>query len=440
MKGHIQYQADRCRWSIRWWDKQAKKKRIINRYKGEFMPCTAFITTNGVPALDEKGRLIPDKERCQGYARAAKLLLQINTRQDQADHGECKFRIEEFTQAQNSAVPEIYQTWLDEDIVGNRKPATIKGYQSYLRTWIEPWFAKHSVLLHEIDLATLSSFLKYVKAGLKKKNPTGNIGKSALNIMSALHAAFDYAYRCGKLEKMPSFPKLESYNLQKRKIEWLDPAESRAIFENIPDCHKPIFEWLKLHFRRPGEACALYKTDYDIIRKAFTIQRAVSAREIVDSVKTNWKNPVVHYIPCKANFILTAERLINENPDSPYLFVNPRGRKDGKRYSLESLKNVWYQACDNAGVSRIWPYRGLKHTACTHFLEDGGTEIELQKLTGHKNMKSLEPYTEVTLERIRKVQEDADRRAEAAERKREALEKLAKGNGVVSIVNRSKKK
>lgn len=439
MKGFIQYQPDRCRWMVVWWDTNTSKKYFITRYMGELMPCTAFVATKGIPAMDEKGRLIPDKTKCQGYARAEKLLMLMRHRQNQADKGECKFNIEEFTNSSTFAVVDAYEVWLKEVILNNRKPATIKGYQSYLKIWIKPWFKLHPVPLHEVDLATLMSFLKHIKTELKQKNEAGNVGKSAVNIMSALHSAMEYAYRNGKLKKIPPFPKSEDYELQKPEIEWLSKEDLEKVFEKIPAEHRPIFDWIRFHFRRPGEACALHKTDYDVFRQAFSVKRAVSARKVVDSVKTNWKNPTIHYVPCKRNFVSTAEMLIKANSDSPYMFVNPRARKDQGRYTLESLRNVWYKACDDAGVERIWTYKGLKHTACTLFMEDGGTEIELQKLTGHKNMSSLTKYTDITLERIRKVQEDADRRAEEMDRKRkETKERLQDGDKVVFMDKKDK--
>ncbi|MBI9085462.1 MAG: tyrosine-type recombinase/integrase [Desulfobacterales bacterium] len=439
VKGSIQYQADRCRWMVRWWDEKASKICQITRYNGEFFPCTAFVVNDGVPALDPKGRLIPDKTKCQGYKRAEKLLIAIGQRKDQANRGECKFNIEEFTKSSFAAVPEAYDLWINEAIRPSRKPATIKGYLSYGRTWVRPYFTKHPVPLHEVDLETLMSFMKHIHSKLKKKNKTGNVGKTTMNIMSALHSAMDYAYRCGKIQKIPPFPKFEDYELKKSPIEWLDRNDLDNVFEKLPESARPIFDWLKYHFRRPGEACALYKTDYDVIRQSFTIQRAISARQIVDSVKTNWKNPTVHVIPCKSVFVPTAERLINENTDSPFMFVNPRARKDGGRYTLESLRVIWYHACDDAEVKRIWPYKGLKHTACTHFIENGGTEIELQKVTGHKNMKSVNQYADITLARVRKVQADAEAREEFAERKRKEMKKNEANPKVINLFGRDPK-
>ena len=77
---------------------------------------------------------------------------------------------------------------------------------------------------------------------------------------------------------------------------------------------------------------------------------------------------------------------------------------------MEALRNIWYKASDKAGVRRIWTYKGTKHTACTHFMEDGGTIEELQILTDHARKDSLKPYADITLSRKKQAREAAKRR------------------------------
>jgi len=201
-----------------------------------------------------------------------------------------------------------------------------------------------------------------------------------------------------------------------KRLDYFTDQEFQKVYGKIPDIHKPIFKWLHLHFRRTGEACALYKKDFDQINKIFYVHRALSNRVVVDSLKTNWKNPTMEMVDCDPEFEDTAKWLLTQNPDSPYMFVNPRARNKGKRYSLESLRNILYKACDEAEVRRVWTYRATKHTACMDFMENGGTEAELMILTGHKNIQSVKPYMEITMRRKRMAREAAKRRkTEAAE-------------------------
>lgn len=493
MKGSIHYQADRNRWVVAWYDIKAHKTRLITRYEGSYMPCTAFHMKNGMVVLNEKGRPIPDKDKCQGYELARKLRALIQGRWEQAQRGECKFRIEEFTRSGWTDTVEYYNKWIKDAIEPYRKPATVKGYKSYARNWIEPFFTKHPVQLHEIELDTLQSLLRFIVEGLKskpaetgtdliieahkkhpdlkppelakilqkeydyqssnswirrviareksgKKSPgkSNNIGKTAMNVMSSFHAMMDYAYRAKRIPAIPPFPKKDNYNLKAKDYQYLTPAEFNKVFGKIPKEHKPIFLFMRYHYRRPGEACALHKVDYDPVNDYFKIHRAISDRQLVDSVKTNWRKSKIHRVVCDPDFSPIARRLLSENLESPYLFVNPRARKEGKRYTLESIKSTWYKACDDAGITRIWPYRATKHTACMDYVESGGTVDGLMILTDHSSRESAEAYFEITLRRKRLAQEEAKKRSEAsaAAAAKEQEKPLQNLNNVVQFPNK----
>lgn len=450
MSGSIYYRKDRRRWIVSWvWEGKEYK---ISRYQGDLM----------------HGNGVRNKKKDSGFRSAEKLLAQM-----QGDVERKIFRIEKYTVAGWCDVIEFYYQWIKDEIKDCRKPATIKNYVSYGKNWIKPFFTENPMMLHEIKADTLQRMLKYILKGLKDKKSEGspitdlilnyfkkapdisgaeihkrlkkdhgikvsaswvrrtiakakapvkqtenkekNIGKTALNIMSAFHSMMDYAFRSERIFIMPPFPKKESYQLKPKNIDYLSPIEFNKVASNIPSEHYPIFQFLKLHYRRPGEACALHKSDYDQVNGVFKIHRAISARQLVDSVKTNWKNQKSHMILCDDDFMPTANRLMSENLDSPFLFVNPRARKKGKRYTLESLRNIWYAACDAANLRRIWPYKGTKHTACMEFLENGGTGDELMIETDHANRKSVDAYIEITMKRKKMARAAAKKRARKKE-------------------------
>lgn len=167
MKGSIFFQHDRLRWAVCWY--HTGRPYTITRYRGQLLPATHFKKQkNGEYFADKKGRIVPDKDRCVGYEMARKLLAMIQGRQEQHDRGECQFRIEEFTGKGWTDIIEFYREWLKVQIKGKRTPATVKGYESYLRCHFEPFFIKHPVRLHEIDLPILYKLmdsLKSIKTG-----------------------------------------------------------------------------------------------------------------------------------------------------------------------------------------------------------------------------------------------------------------------------------
>lgn len=362
MKGSIFYQKDRNRWAVSWWHEG--RSHVVTRYKGEFM-----------------------------YHRsiAEKCLALIQSRWEEYKQGRCQFRIEEFTGKGWTDVIEFYQEWLEEVIKPNKKPATYKGYRSYLKNWIQPFFEQNPVRLHEIQLNILIKFMNYI----------GLTGKGRLNVIMALRSCMDYAWRSRRIPEIPPFPKREDYGIIEPEFEWLWEDQQIEVINAIAPEHQAPFLWLKYHYRRPGEACAIFKTDYDVINNAFWIRRTISARQLVNRTKSG----KVHYVPCHIAFTSITRRLIHQDQHSPFLFVNPRSNRieAGNRYTLESLSNLWRAACREAGVS-IRLYHGTKHSSCTQFInEKGGSDSELQMLTDHARLDSVKKYRIVGLQRKREL-------------------------------------
>jgi hypothetical protein len=363
MSGSIVYQKDRCRWAVYWWCQLDHKRICVTRYT----PTWDFLTSEQL---------------------AQKQLSIIQRDWEMHLRGEYQFRPHKYTKRGSTDVVNFFEKWMDEKVKPRRTPATIKGYQSYFKNWIEPFFTKNRAALHEIQYDTIIKFMNFIKGSPKLK----------LNIVMCLHEMLDYSRLAGWISVMPPFPKREDYNLIEPTIEWISADVQQAILDVMPECHRPIFQFLMLHFRRVGEACALYKTDYDVIHQAFTINRAISARTLIQQTKTK----KIHVIPCSEEFIPTVVKLLNQNLESPFLFVNPLARKQGKRYSHESLNIIWEHACKNVGVS-VPLYHGVKHSSCTNYIEGGGTIDELQIMTDHARRESVLKYAEITLRRKKEM-------------------------------------
>jgi integrase len=169
------------------------------------------------------------------------------------------------------------------------------------------------------------------------------------------------------------------------------------VINAIPEEHRPIFLWLKYHLRRPGEACVLRWEDYDRINKVFTVRRAISARQEVDSTKTNAE----HVLPCHPAFEEVMDKL--DGKVGEVIFKNSLARTKSKRYTNESLNYHWKRACKKVGES-IDLYSGLKHSSCSQYLNEHGLTVsELQVLTDHKRLESVERYGKVGVERKRQL-------------------------------------
>jgi len=213
----------------------------------------------------------------------------------------------------------------------------------------------------------------------------------------------DYAWRSRRIPEMPPFPKKKDYNLVNRPIKWLPEDRQMAIINAIPEVHRPIFLFLKLHLRRPGEACALKWRDYDGINNIFTIRSSISAGRLVESTKTGAE----HIIPCHSHFLQTIKLLRSGNSDGLYAFVfrNSRAKNCGKRYSNNALNRIWRNACKRTGET-IDLYSGLKHSSCSQYINEKGLSLsELQMITDHKKLDSVRRYADVKVQRKRALME-----------------------------------
>ena len=361
MKGSVRYIEKRGYWAVTWYDTLTRKHHTIYRYRGERMWDRRY---------------------------AEKLLAAIQSRWEQHQLGECTFRIEEFTASGWTDVIEYYEWWMVNVIEPKRKPATVKGYWSYLRNWIRPFFERHPVRLHEIQLDTLTSLLNSIEL----------TGKGKYNVMNAMHSMMDYAWRSRRIKELPPFPKKEDYNLIEPVIRYLPEDRQMAVIDAIDEADRPIFLFLKYHLRRPSEACALKWADYDQINKVFIIRRSVSARRVVDSTKTR----AVHFIPCHPDFESVIGAL-GPGGITDYIFQNSRGRMAGRRYTIESLNVLWKKACAAVGED-IDMYSGLKHSSCSQYLNEKGFSLEeVKELTDHARIESVKRYAKVSMTRKREL-------------------------------------
>lgn len=221
--------------------------------------------------------------------------------------------------------------------------------------------------------------------------------------MYCLHRCLAHAWRSGRIFVIPPFPEKGDYNIVDPAIIWIPEDRQNKIIEAIPKIHQPPFWWLKYHLRRPSEAMALYKDDYDPDVDAFTIRRTISARVLVNRTKTK----VEHLIPCHSEFKSILLYLNNRSLKyiSPFLFTCPSSRQEGKRYTQSIMSKLWKDACKRVGES-ITMYAGLKHSSCCQYINEKGLSMsDLQTITDHARLDSVKRYAKTELARKRELME-----------------------------------
>jgi integrase len=90
---------------------------------------------------------------------------------------------------------------------------------------------------------------------------------------------------------------------------------------------------------------------------------------------------------------------------SNYVFTNSRARRPSKRYTNESINNVWKKACKEAGKS-IRPYAGTRHSRASQMHNELGMSLpEIQEAGSWKRLDSVKRYARTELSRKRELLE-----------------------------------
>ena len=299
------------------------------------------------------------------------------------------FRIEKWKgEAPSDIIPYLWK-WLEED-GGSLSPATHKDYENSIKNHLIPWFTKNPYQIHELQYDVLCRLL----------NDINRTGKGKKNVIYCLRRCLVHAFKSNRIPVMPLFPEERKYNIVDPIIKWLPEERQIKVIRAIPEMHQPIFWWLKYHLRRPSEAMALHRIDYDKEQDAFIIRRTFSAKVLVQYTKTK----KIHLIPCHSEF----KKIMQKMPiriDSQYFFVNPHGKLAGKHYSLACMEDIWHQGCAKAGED-IDMYSGLKHSSCSQYINEKHYSLDqVQMLTDHARRESVKRYASVQLDEKRRLLE-----------------------------------
>lgn len=372
MKGSIYLRKD-VRipyWFVQWY--MNRKSYKISKYIGEREP---MYQTH------------PVKERDAGYRKAQKLLALIQGDWERHERGEIIFRIEKYTREFYTDVIPYLQEWLDAK-EPELTPGGFDKYKRDVKNYLVPFFTENPVMLHEIRYDTLIKLVNFIDGS----------GKQRKNVVDTLRCCLKYAHKSERINALPPFPEKRVYDIHDKPPVWLPRERFDNVMKYIPDEHKPFFMWLYLHLRRPGEAMALLREDYDAERDIFVIKRGVSKGHLIERTKTG----DCHEIPCVSEFKPYMEKLPHI---SKYFFTCKESKSDGNRYTGKIYRRIWNEACKKAG-EKIDAYRGTKTTRASQMVNEEDMSLHDLQIAGDwASFESVKHYARANIAKKRAVLE-----------------------------------
>jgi integrase/recombinase XerC len=236
--------------------------------------------------------------------------------------------------------------------------------------------------------------------------------------LSAVRSFFQHLLERGKIDTHPATG-LRQRRGERKLPANLAPGEVESLLES-PDAKKhagrrnrAILELMYSAGTRAAETVGLDRGDVDLERGVARVRGKGRKERLVVLGKP----------------ALTALRAYLVDPERPKpqvravnaLFLNPRGG----RLTTRSLGRIVADSVRGAGLLRGATPHTLRHSFATHLLDRGADLRSVQELLGHAHLVTTQIYTHVSIERLRKVYEQAHPRAESSTTKQRKRPKRA---------------
>lgn len=232
--------------------------------------------------------------------------------------------------------------------------------------------------------------------------------RSAARALSAVRSLYRYlqehhgvpnniarAARMPRLEKR--LPTYLAQNETRRLFEW---AESRAGADELaPTRDLAILELFYSTGIRLSELCGMNLEDLDLL---------------ADQAKVRGKGRKERIVPVGSKAVLALRRYLNlresavarPQADRRAVFVS----RLGKRLAPRSVQRIVHAMLDGIGSDGLRVH-SLRHTFATHMLDAGADLRAVQELLGHASLSTTQIYTHTSVERLKKVYNQAHPRA-----------------------------
>jgi len=239
--------------------------------------------------------------------------------------------------------------------------------------------------LRNLSIKTRESYLRITNDFLKSSNNPSNkelkeyILESINQKKSSSYVKQKYAALKILFEVMGKSREfnLPNYKKESKIPEVLNKEQVSKIISSLKNVkHKLMVQIIYAGGLRVSELINIKPPDVDTERKLVYIRQGKGAKDRITLFPESIKEELLKY-------------LLKYSPKN-YLFESNRNKK----YSAKSIEKILEKASMKALNRKIRPHV-LRHSFATHLLEQGIDLRKIQKLLGHKNLRTTQIYTHV---------------------------------------------
>lgn len=288
----------------------------------------------------------------------------------------------------------------------NMSAHTIRNYSSDLEQFsifIRNRSRNSEPLISDIDHLTIREWLAELHAANKRKT-------SIARKLASLRTFFQFLVREGVVEK--NFAKLVSTPKIEKKLPSHLSMEDAVRFIETPDLEtdlgrrdRAILELLYATGIRVGELVGIDIVDVDIREKLVRVTGKRRKQRIVPFTETALQTLILYLEEARPRLSMNSG--LSKRDDSA-LFLNYQGTRMTTR-SVGRLVEKYIRLCTDIN-KHISPH-SLRHTFATHLLDAGADLRDIQELLGHARLSTTQIYTQVSMEKLIEVYDQAHPKA-----------------------------
>lgn len=277
--------------------------------------------------------------------------------------------------------------WLNTKVAARSTARTVERYDMNLRVHIFPMFGE--LLLTQITREHADLLISKLRAS--NHNPVGtNL------VVGVFKQVMSEAF---KLEKIPKYPFSDYAKVKesKRPDTFMSKEEiENFLLVNKDDPHYWLFVTAINTGMRRGELAGLQWDRVNFETGFIQISRLRDRNGLADRTKTRNSQ---RRIPMSDIVKHALMELKNRSLHPEYVFCTSYGKPfdEGHIY--------WYfqRAQKKAQIQTHYRFHDLRHTFASHFVMNGGSLYDLQKLLGHARFEETQRYAHLTPEHLAKA-------------------------------------